>query len=57
MCYACIHMYSCTCLDAMLHSTVCKYIHLLCVQTPKEIENSVSEQKDDTLEMKVKEKI
>ena len=50
-------MYSCTCLDAMLHSTVCKYIHLLCVQTPKEIENSVSEQKDDTLEMKVKEKI
>ena len=50
MCYACIHMYSCTCLDATLHSTVCKHIHLLCMQKPKEIENSVSEQKDDTLE-------
>ena len=30
--------------------TVCKHIHLLCMQTPKEIENSVSEQKDDSLE-------
>ena len=35
---ACAHMYSCTCLDATLHSTVCKHIHLLCIQRAKETE-------------------
>ena len=29
MCNACIHMYSCTCLDASIHCTVCKHIHVL----------------------------
>ena len=28
-CGACIHMYSCSCIDYALHSTVCKHIHLV----------------------------
>lgn len=28
-CLICIHMYSCTCLDATLHSTICKHVHLV----------------------------
>ena len=28
-CGACIHMYSCTCIDNILHSTVCKHIHFV----------------------------
>ena len=28
-CGACIHMYSCTCMDSTLHATVCKYSHVL----------------------------
>ena len=28
-CGVCPHMYSCTCLDAVLHYTVCKHIHLV----------------------------
>ena len=26
-CGVCIHMYSCTCMDATIHTTVCKHIH------------------------------
>ena len=28
-CGICIHMYTCTCLDATLHCTICKHAHLL----------------------------
>ena len=26
-----IHMYTCTCIDAMMHHTICKHVHLLCL--------------------------
>lgn len=29
MCGACVHMYTCSCLDATLHYTVCKHVHLV----------------------------
>ena len=29
-CNACIHMYSCTCVDSAIHTTVCKHIHNYC---------------------------
>lgn len=28
-CNACIHMYVCTCLDASIHCTVCKHVHII----------------------------
>ena len=28
VCRVCIHMYSCTCADALVHGTICKHIHL-----------------------------
>ena len=28
-CSACIHMYTCTCLDSITHTTVCKHIHFI----------------------------
>ena len=27
-CNACIHMYICTCLDSITHTTVCKHVHI-----------------------------
>ena len=32
-CHVCVHMYSCTCLDFALHTTVCKHIHTLGIET------------------------
>ena len=32
-CKVCTHMYSCTCLDSILHSTVGKHIHLVIMST------------------------
>ena len=32
-CHVCVHMYSCTCLDFALHTTVCKQIHTLGIET------------------------
>ena len=32
-CTICPHYYSCTCLDSKLHATVCKYIHLVHMNT------------------------
>ena len=32
-CSGCVHMYSCTCLDASLHATVCKHMHLVHMTT------------------------
>ena len=48
-CKACSHMYSCSCIDYALHSTVCKHIHLVQMQTncnsdfKKDIQDSDSE--------------
>ena len=28
-CDVCVHMFSCTCMDFLIHSTVCKHIHLV----------------------------
>lgn len=28
-CNACVHLYSCTCMDFLIHSTVCKHIHFV----------------------------
>ena len=30
-CDICTHMYSCTCMDATLHSIICKHVHLLVI--------------------------
>ena len=38
-CDVCIHMYSCTCIDSMLHATVCKHVHLVKMRTTKVSEN------------------
>ena len=35
-CTVCIHLYSCTCMDATLHSTVCKHVHLVQMLTENE---------------------
>ena len=32
-CKVCIHLYSCTCMDATLHATVCKHVHLVKMTT------------------------
>ena len=29
MCRACVHMYTCTCIDSTLHATVCKHAHAI----------------------------
>ncbi len=36
-CMVCLHMLSCTCLDAVLHATVCKHIHLLAIMEKKNL--------------------
>ena len=28
-CNACIHVYTCTCIDSMIHTTVCKHVHIV----------------------------
>ena len=30
-CNTCFHMYTCTCLDATIHCTVCKHVHMICL--------------------------
>ena len=30
-CNVCIHQYSCTCMDFLIHSTICKHIHLVMI--------------------------
>ena len=32
-CGACVHMYTCSCMDAILHATVCKHSHLVHMRT------------------------
>ncbi len=33
LCGACVHMYICSCMDATLHTTVCKHVHLVHMKT------------------------
>ncbi len=33
----CIHDFSCTCLDATLHSTICKHVHLVAMKINPDI--------------------
>lgn len=39
MCNACVHMYTCSCLDATLHYTVCKHVHLVQMKISETREN------------------
>ena len=38
-CNACVHMYTCSCMDATLHATVCKHAHLVKMTTTTTCEN------------------
>ena len=40
-CDACIHMYTCTCTDHVVHYTVCKLAHLVHLQTQDEEESEL----------------
>ena len=35
-CNICLHMYSCTCYDHLIHGTICKHIHLVARTIPPE---------------------
>ena len=39
-CKVCVHLYSCTCMDSMLHATVCKHVHLVKMMTEKVTETA-----------------
>jgi len=32
LCNICVHQSSCDCIDSVLHSTICKHIHLICMK-------------------------
>ena len=46
-CGVCVHMYSCTCLDSVLHSTACKHVHL--VHKQKHIRTSEADENESPL--------
>ena len=37
MCAVCIHLFSCTCMDSIIHATVCKHVHLVKLITEKKV--------------------
>ena len=39
-CGTCVHMYTCSCIDASLHATVCKHVHAISMLSVKPIANS-----------------
>ena len=41
-CHACVHTYTCTCMDATLHATVCKHVHLVRLSMTSTIEDHAS---------------
>ena len=49
-CDACAHMYTCTCLDACINTTVCKHMHLIHMQKPQEGSNPSNTDRSDKLE-------
>ena len=38
-CRACIHMYTCSCLDSVTHTTVCKHVHLIHIKEGNRLNN------------------
>ena len=38
-CRACIHMYTCSCLDSVTHTAVCKHIHLIHIKEGDRLNN------------------
>ena len=46
-CNACIHMYTCTCIDSMIHTTVCKHIHIVDLIYNKSSTHPSSDNQDD----------
>ena len=49
-CGVCPHNYKCTCLDSILHATVCKHIHLVVMEMGMISEQQPSLQKVDTID-------
>ncbi len=45
-CSACVHMYTCTCLDSITHTTVCKHIHHVHSRKPVAAGNNTSNPDD-----------
>ena len=41
-CKVCVHSFTCTCMDFILHATVCKHIHIVCLGT------SIDKEAEDT---------
>ena len=41
-CHACVHMYTCTCMDATIHATVCKHVHLVNIFKTTDTANTTS---------------
>ena len=48
-CSACAHMYTCTCLDACVNTTVCKHMHLIHMQQPQELSIQTTPTNKETL--------
>ena len=42
-CPTCVHMYTCTCLDFSLHTTVCKHVHMVCIKTSSTVHDQEKE--------------
>ena len=40
-CDICVHSFTCTCMDFILHATICKHIHMVCIKL-KQIDGSDS---------------
>ena len=47
ICNICVHMFSCTCLDASLHCTICKHVHFLLISHGNNILHEKSTDNDD----------
>jgi len=48
-CDVCVHMYSCTCMDYLIHSTVCKHIHLVNTYQPSDINSHFEHEQSSVL--------
>jgi len=49
-CNICVHNMSCTCLDAVLRSTICKHVHYVCLKYECNSEAVIRIQPEETLE-------
>lgn len=48
-CLSCVHMYICTCMDFIINYNMCKHIHKICVNLPRDI--SIFEDKSHNEEL------